>query len=66
MQGTSRAPPTVVFTLRLWCEPLGNSQSEWRGEIKNLSTEEVRYFRQWEELSMLIPRMLYNKGEEQP
>lgn len=58
MQEISRAPPTALFTLRLWREPLGRERSEWRGEIKNLSTEEVRYFRTWEEISTLIPRML--------
>jgi len=60
----SRLPPTVLFTLRIWHEPLGDALSEWRGEIKNLSTEEIRYFRMWEEITVLIPQMLCNNRKE--
>ncbi len=58
MKEISRTPPTVLFTLRLWQEPLDDTRSEWRGEIKNLSTDEVRYFRTWEEIAFLVPKML--------
>ena len=34
-----------LFTLRVWLEPLDQAASEWRGEVKNTSTGEVRYFR---------------------
>lgn len=34
-----------LFTLRMWQEQLDAEQSEWRGEIKNTRTGEVRYFR---------------------
>lgn len=59
MQEISRSPPTVVFTVRLWQEPLTDDESEWRGTIKNLSTSEVRHFRTWDEIAVLVPRMLY-------
>jgi hypothetical protein len=55
---SSRSPPSIILTLRLWQESLGNEQSEWRGEVKNLTTGEVRYFRQWEEIAVLVPRMI--------
>ena len=58
MHGQSLSTPTTLFTLRLWQEPLGNGQSEWRGEIKNLTTGEVRYFRRWEEIAGLVVAML--------
>ncbi len=58
MPETSRSPPTVLFTLRLWREPLDEKRSEWRGEVKNLSTGEARYFRRWEEIAALVQRML--------
>ena len=66
MQEISRSPPTVLFTLRLWRESLSHNRGEWRGELKNLSTEEVRYFRTWEEVSTLLSRMLSDEGEEAP
>ncbi len=60
MQEISRSPPTVLFTLRFWQETLDDTRSEWRGEVKNLSTAEVRYFRTWEEMAVLVPKMLYD------
>lgn len=61
MQEASRAPPIVIFTLRLWLEAVSDEQSEWRGELKNLSTGEVRYIRLWEEVAQFIPIMLDEK-----
>ncbi len=58
MQEISRAPPSALFTLRLWREELDSQRSEWRGEVKNLATGEVRYFRRWEEIADLVQRML--------
>ena len=59
MQEISRSLPTVLFTLRFWQETLDDTRSEWRGEVKNLSTAEVRYFRTWEEMAVLVPKMLH-------
>ncbi|HRW09321.1 MAG TPA: hypothetical protein P5121_29675 [Caldilineaceae bacterium] len=50
--------PAVIFTLRLWREPIDDDQHEWRGELKNLTTGEVRYIRLWEEIAQFIPTML--------
>lgn len=55
----SRSPPPL-FTLRLWQEPVGD-RLEWRGEIKNVSNGETRYFREWHSLIALISRMLEDK-----
>ena len=62
MKDNSRSPPTVLFTLRFWQEPLDAQRSEWRGEVKNLSTGEARYFRRWEEIAALVQRMLDNEN----
>ena len=59
MKDVSRLSPTNLFVLRLWQEPLDEQRSEWRGEIKNVSSGEVRYFRTWEEIASLVPEMLY-------
>ncbi|MCB9157182.1 MAG: hypothetical protein H6645_08705 [Caldilineaceae bacterium] len=61
MQELPRSPPTVIFTLRLWQEPINHEQSEWRGELKNLATGEVRYIRLWDEIARFIPAMLDEK-----
>ncbi len=52
-----------LFTLRLWNEPLGRGQSEWRGEIKNLASGETRYFRYWDEVVDLLREMLPNSAD---
>ena len=58
MDEISRSPPTNIFTLRLWHEPLSKDKGEWRGEVKNITTGEVRYFRKWDEIAVLVPEML--------
>jgi hypothetical protein len=62
MNCESHHPPhpsaTVIFTLRLWQEGLGQGLCEWRGEVKNVQTGEVRYFRSWAEIAALVPAML--------
>ena len=50
-EGNARPPPAVMMTLRLWQEVIDPQQREWRGEIKNLATGEVRYFRCWGEVA---------------
>lgn len=37
-----------MFTVRLWCEALGNGQSEWRGEVRDVATGQQRFFREWD------------------
>lgn len=65
MGDSTRSPPpaTVIFTMRLWQEPLDAEKKEWRGEVKNLSTNEVRYFRQWDEIASLVVKMLREESE---
>ncbi len=58
MKHLSRSPPAVILTLRLWYEPLDDNRSEWRGEVKQLASGEVRYFRRWEEIALLVPEMI--------
>ena len=39
-----------VFVLRVWLEELGNGQSEWRGQLQQVSSDDVHYFRNWQTL----------------
>ena len=58
MDESARPPPNMLFALRLWHEPLGEYSGEWRGEIKNLKTGEVRYFRTWSEIGEWTAHMV--------
>jgi len=47
-----------LFTVRVWLEDLGQGQSEWRGEVHEVLSGEVRYFRAWPALLTLVQEML--------
>ena len=50
-----RARHSELFTVRLWQEDLGDSQTEWRGKVQHVQGGEAFYFREW---SMLIAALL--------
>ncbi|MCB0157497.1 MAG: hypothetical protein KDD83_05165 [Caldilineaceae bacterium] len=66
MDDRPRPQSATIFTLRLWYEALDEGSGEWRGELKNLVTGEVRYFRTWAEIAALVPRMLDERGMPRP
>jgi len=46
--------PSHLFTLRFWLEELGNDRREWRGQVKDVLSGEVGYFRDW---TMLVDHL---------
>lgn len=46
-----------VFVLRVWLEELGNGQSEWRGQLQQVSGGEVHYFRDWQRMLSYLSEM---------
>lgn len=61
---TDRPPYRLhLFTLRIWPEVLDGAAWEWRGEVKNTSTGEVHYFRDWQVLAALLPTLLVEPVE---
>lgn len=54
-----------LITLYLWQEVLDGDEWEWRGEAKNTSTGELRYFRDWCALVHLLPELLSEPIEYQ-
>jgi len=57
-------PPsrTHLFTVRVWREDLGEGQTEWRGEVQEVVSGEMRYFREWQTLPALVQAMLPKQG----
>lgn len=53
-----------LFTVRLWKEPLGQGQTEVRGEVKHLPSGEVRYFRTWAVLEAFFVQQLAENYDE--
>ena len=47
-------PRSHLFTVRLWLEPLGNGQTEWRGKVQHVPSGEARYFRDWQALQAFL------------
>ena len=52
-----------LFTLRLWSEKLDGERWEWQGEVRNTTTGERHYFRNWQVLADLMSEML-PQGEQ--
>jgi hypothetical protein len=48
--------PSQLFTLRVWTEAVGDSQTEWRGKVQHIATGETQYFRNWEALVEFLQR----------
>ena len=46
------------FVLRVWREELGAGCREWRGQLRDAATGEVRYFRGWPGLMTCLREML--------
>lgn len=61
MSDSSPPRSPLVFTIRLWQEQIDAENAEWRGEVKNIASGEIRYFRDWQSLARLLPRMLHSQ-----
>jgi hypothetical protein len=51
-------PRSHLFMVRLWLEPLGGGQVEWRGKVQHVRSGEARYFRGWPVLQAFLERWL--------
>ncbi len=47
MDAQPPAHPSHLFTLRVWCEDLGDGKVEWRGQVRHVLSGRVSYFRDW-------------------
>ncbi len=62
---TSHAHPRYhLFTVRVWEEEIEAGQTEWRGKVQLLPGGEVRYFREWTTLALLLLTMLADAKAE--
>ena len=43
-----------LFTVRIWCEELGEGRVEWRGKAQHALSGEARYFREWADLIAFV------------
>ena len=58
MESEPLRPRSHLFTVRLWLEPLGDGQTEWRGKVQHLPCGEARCFREWSSLVIFLDRAL--------
>jgi hypothetical protein len=57
-------PRSHLFTVRLWVEPLGDGQTEWRGKVQHVPSGEALYVRDWPTLQAFLEKMsLPQEGE---
>ena len=64
MESEQFRPRSHLFTVRLWLEPLGNGQTEWRGKVQHVPSVEARYIRDWAALCSFVERRLQPIGGE--
>ena len=59
---------TELFTVRLWREPVGQGQEEWRGRIEHIASRETAAFRTWERMVAFLERerSAPRHGDSQP
>jgi hypothetical protein len=55
--------PSHLFTLRVWSEELGDGRREWRGQVRHVTSGEVRYFRDWQTLLEHLKAVLASMEE---
>jgi hypothetical protein len=53
-----------LLTLRLWQEVSDGKPGEWRGQLRDTATGEVRYFRDWQTLVETMPLLLGELSRE--
>jgi len=62
MEPEQRDPRSHLFTVRLWLEPLGNGQTEWRGKVQHIPSGQAQYVRDWLALEVFLEKMLSEAG----
>lgn len=58
MNEPSQHSRSHLFTVCVWQEDLGEGQTEWRGQVRLVTSGDVRYFREWSALVPLLVTML--------
>jgi hypothetical protein len=56
--GEIQRTQTHLFIVRVWLQDLGGGKAEWRGQVKQVMSGEVRYFRDWVTLIEYFQQML--------
>ncbi len=49
---------SYLFTVRLWAEPAAHESTEWRGQLRLISSGETHYFRDWQSMLALLRSLL--------
>lgn len=45
---------SILFTVRVWRERVGDKRTEMRGKVQHVLTGETRYFRDWQTLHSFV------------
>ena len=65
MEAHQVSHPSHLFTLRLWLEELGDGRREWGGQVRHVTSGQVRYFRDWQTLVEHLKAVLTSMEETQ-
>lgn len=54
-QGPSRS---LLFTIRLWPEPVESGHVQWRGKVQHVLSSEAFYFSNWDDLVVRLRQLV--------
>ncbi len=56
--GKARLTSSHLFVVRIWSEQVGENRKEWRGQVEQVLSGKVGYFREWRMLVAFIKNAL--------
>lgn len=59
-------PTSLLFTVRVWEEDLGGGHKQWRGQVRNLTNGEARFFTGWDGLEAVVKAMTEHPADMPP
>ncbi len=56
--GQAKLAFSHLFVVRIWCELVGENHKEWRGQVEQVLSGKVGYFREWSTLIAFLEEAL--------
>ena len=53
-----------LFVVRVWAERLGDSHTEFRGQVQHVLSGEIRHFRDWQTLNGFLAQQVETEKRE--
>ncbi len=58
LYGKEKLTSSHLFVVRIWSERVGENRKEWRGQVEQVLSGKVGYFREWATLVSFLEEAL--------